>query len=677
MILKKLPLLFFVIGCLLASAFGYVMDVYRINVAMPFILSGGVCLLVNERKQFPKDFLLLVLSLGSLYFLLRILFSPVPDFRDEELALMISFLVSFFFGWLASSRDFDRKILCAVFLIVFVLHFFSGLYQEFSKPEWAFFNTPRDNNGISGLYWHRNYLAGFLEFFLPAALSIALFSKRIFLRGLLGVFFSFGLCLLIMSSSRGGILASLIGCLSVFLVWCLIWIRHSRFPWLSVGLTVLVLSVSCLVGKLAFGKISDNRGRTTNISSLFAEDDRIFLFSMAIEQWAESPIFGWGSRSYDYWSDQNWHASVFEKRQGKRAVMAHNDYLQTLAEYGIIGVGFVMLFVFASLFKLLSKLIYLTGLNHNKREEYHLPLIGMVSAFGALAAAMVHSLIDFNLHIQPNLMFFSGLLGFGLSSSIMVNRKVSLNVSGYWVLGASLLMLCISLCFLGRYWISIPKWFSWEKERIVANSGSRVSMVKGYELFDSTPTSSLGRHLIDAEESFLIAEEDNQLRSTRAKRMIDLMDRMIERNPYDGFTWGSYAPAISIVKGSREKIEEAGLMNLFLKGRREHAYGGMWYFGELQNNLAIKAWKNRKPDEALMRFVVAKEYMDFSRKIGYRKITRDRRKYADQIADQIDFLTGAGITAASRDYIPSPRDFYDVNTDLFKIAIWRWDVENR
>jgi O-antigen ligase len=89
-------------------------------------------------------------------------------------------------------------------------------------------------------------------------------------------------------------------------------------------------------------------------------------------------------------------------------VHAHNDYLENLAELGLVGFGLLLagvLFLYVTAFR--------TWIRRNNPEVKGLVLGALVS----VAAMLFHSITDFNLHIPANALLFTVVLslGFGMA----------------------------------------------------------------------------------------------------------------------------------------------------------------------------------------------------------------------------------------------------------------------
>lgn len=158
------------------------------------------------------------------------------------------------------------------------------------------------------------------------------------------------------------------------------------------GIAVVTLGTVLLIGG------SDALLRGTGV--VLADEDittgRLHFWPIALKIFAAHPIIGSGFESfgaafprYDTWSGQF------------RVEQAHNEYLQTLSDSGIV--GFVMLAAF--IFLLFRSGMKLIAVSSGLRREI---------AIGALAGClgvMVHSFFDFPLRTCSNAFFFLMLCG--------------------------------------------------------------------------------------------------------------------------------------------------------------------------------------------------------------------------------------------------------------------------
>jgi hypothetical protein len=170
----------------------------------------------------------------------------------------------------------------------------------------------------------------------------------------------------------------------------------------------VIAAVALLGGGIAYVADRSFVIRTRANTVFDSTDIRLQLWDAAWKQFKLAPAFGTGSRTYVY------YGRMFRKPQVDRdPVFTHNDWLQTLAEYGIVGVLLVVGFVLAHLrhgWRRWQGMIgHLSPIMAGADESRSLALqIGILSA---IAACLVHAVMDFNLHIPANSLVAAFLFG--------------------------------------------------------------------------------------------------------------------------------------------------------------------------------------------------------------------------------------------------------------------------
>jgi O-antigen ligase len=132
-------------------------------------------------------------------------------------------------------------------------------------------------------------------------------------------------------------------------------------------------------------------------SGKVSTDTRLYIWKETLSLIGEFRWFGCGLGGFE---------SSFLKYQGTandyRVEMAHNDYLQYLAELGVFGFC-ILLAAIAGVGISIGK-----GLAHIADEPRRLLLVAGAGSFVAVA---LHSIVDFNLYIPANAMVLAWIAG--------------------------------------------------------------------------------------------------------------------------------------------------------------------------------------------------------------------------------------------------------------------------
>lgn len=185
---------------------------------------------------------------------------------------------------------------------------------------------------------------------------------------------------LVMSGSRGGLVALLAEI--IFLVAIATKTRNARQLALKIGLAT-ALVVAIISGTILIGGDSTLTRIAETAKSKDPTSSRLQIWDATLEVIKSSPVFGTGFGAFGV------AYTKFDPMNGRERVeQAHNDYLQVLADAGIVGALIGLFFLFA-LFRdgwrrLGSKDTFRRGV--------------AVGALGGCFAILVHSLFDFVLH---------------------------------------------------------------------------------------------------------------------------------------------------------------------------------------------------------------------------------------------------------------------------------------
>jgi O-antigen ligase len=263
-----------------------------------------------------------------------------------------------------------------------------GIAQNFTSNDKLYWFRPLTNGGNPfGPYVNRNDFAGLMELLTPMGLSLLLFrGVRREQMPVVGILTVVPIAALFLSGSRGGIAGFLFeaGLLIVFML------RRGAGKFRVAAAAVVVLAALVTVGWLGADKVI---GRFTHYRSGEVSLER--RWTMLKGTWnvfLDHPFAGAGLGTL---------VDVYPRYEtfydGKIVDHAHDDYAEALAETGIAGglCGLVFLFI---LFKEARRRLM---------AEQSLFSLGLhAGATTACAGLLIHSFVDFNLHIPSNGLFF-------------------------------------------------------------------------------------------------------------------------------------------------------------------------------------------------------------------------------------------------------------------------------
>jgi O-antigen ligase len=332
---------------------------------------------------------LLLLALAQWAFHL----SAVPYATRVESQLLLADILVVFLAAQAFRELEDWKAFvwfCMIF--AFAVSIF-GILQHLTFNGKLYWFREMGYGGIPfGPYVNRNHFAAFAELTVPFSLVPLVLGKvrreRLFI---VAVFAVVQVAALFLSASRGGIVS--FACQLALLVLLLL-LRRQRAKALAMGAAVLVVALA-VVSWLGVRQILQ---RFSALQSLeVSENKRVAMASGTWHIFLDHPLWGTGLGTI-----QAVYPPYEMLYDGKIVNHSHNDYLEALAETGALG-GLCCAFFLATL------------LLESRRRVLH-PASSFAASlhWAALIACsgfLVHSFVDFNLHIPANALLFFLIAG--------------------------------------------------------------------------------------------------------------------------------------------------------------------------------------------------------------------------------------------------------------------------
>ena len=317
---------------------------------------------------------------------------------------------------LADSARRVRQLMKVLFLVGLceavygILAFYAGDGSVLWNPVFA-------AESVGGTYVNRNHFAGLMELTIPLGIALILGTlggrpgvrtwqarARHALRFLLHrrsrryLYIVIMIAALFLSASRGGVAAFV---LALVLVTSLGLIsRGRRSEEIRAARWVLLLSIVAAAW-FGVGVLGDRLAATARSGF---DVERVTVWKTTLRMCADFPWTGSGAGTF---------RSVFPAyRDGSGSAMfyehAHNDYLELVAEQGVLGAVLLGGAVFAAMAS--NILAFL------RRRD----LAARAVLFGvnvATLALLLHGLVDFNFHIPANAAYFFVLLALGMAAA--------------------------------------------------------------------------------------------------------------------------------------------------------------------------------------------------------------------------------------------------------------------
>jgi O-antigen ligase len=339
-----------------------------------------------------------------IYSLFLIPQAAIP-FESKLVTLFIGGVVGAYFIWgtTLSSFKHSRLVLGALIFVVMLTALY-GTVVHFKYPErvlWAERYAVYEGRLMS-TYICPNHFAHLMQMLLPFCVALLFIPQAgVYLRILAGYSLLVFLPPLYLTESRAGWLG---GIVAVGITVCLLALRRSKRLFVLLVVLVPLCSVLLLLAGWKYSEPFQRRmtpvveflqGQAEEGVGSEARDFRPQTWMDTIDMIKESPMIGFGPGNYRYTYPE------YRKRfRGHRIVTGHphNEYLELIADYGLIGFG---LFGLAWIYGLVRILTFSL-----KTPNQHHAFIAM-AFLGTATGTMVHSFFDFQMHVYPNSMFFA------------------------------------------------------------------------------------------------------------------------------------------------------------------------------------------------------------------------------------------------------------------------------
>ena len=330
--------------------------------------------------------------------------------RIFALQLMALILLAGLLFHYATNERRLRRLIHVIITIAVVSAVFGLLRQTMQHQATFLLPLLKPDQGY-GQFINKNHFAYVMEMGLGLALGLLAAGgvrrqqALIYLAVLLPIWTA-----LVLSNSRGGILAMLVQLIVTLLLfpsvvrdrqlisgraWDLVRSATVRLTLVSVLIVLVVFGIFWVGGDRLANSIEAARGEFTESTESRGGVTRVKIWGATLRMFKANPITGVGMGGY-------WAAvPEFHEAPGTMTPQqAHNDYLELAASGGFVGLA---IFIWAVLVALKSVRANLQAPDQFRRAACFAALI-------AIAGVAVHSLFDFGLHRMANAMMFAALV---------------------------------------------------------------------------------------------------------------------------------------------------------------------------------------------------------------------------------------------------------------------------
>ena len=363
-----------------------------------------------------------------------------------------------------------------------------GLFDSFEK-------VAGNRKRGSGTFYNPNHLAGYLEMVLPLALAFTLTGRFSHLMKIILGYASVAIFAgLTVTFSRGGWIAAAVSLAALFY-----WTVRQREYWKR---TLIVLGVFAALFAVTFTKAVKSSNRFERFDEARHLDDiRFRLWEPATAMWKDHFWFGVGPNHFDARFGEY---RPFDYDLQNRPDRAHNDYLNTLADWGLVGAllvaacwGTFFWQVFTG-WRFVQRSQSDLGAKRSNRASF------VLGGTLGLLAILVHSNTDFNMHIPANAILAVTIMALVASYYRFASERywhtvrLPLRIVVFPVLAAALVWLGTQSLRRTQECVGLARLQS--VTRAIAKESAKA---------DPERLAALGRQQIAALESIVVAEPGN------------------------------------------------------------------------------------------------------------------------------------------------------------------------
>jgi O-antigen ligase len=435
-----------------------------------------------------------------------------------------------------------------------------SIVGEFTKPDGY-------RKRGSATFISPNNLAGYLELILPLAIAFTITGRfsplqKIYLGYASLVIFA-GLSVTI---SRGGWLAGGVSLVILFFL-----LLRQRDYWRR-ALVIIVVLVGIFIFFFLKAELPPNRVERFERAHE-VEDVRFRLWGPAVEMWREHPWFGVGP---NHFNDRFRQYRPADGTLQARPDRAHNDYLNTFADWGLVGGLLVLACWVIFYFQVFRSWKYVQRSQNDLAAKRSNKSAFVLGGSLGLAAILVHSFFDFNMHVPAIAILVVVIMA-------LVGAHYRFSTERHWRTVRMGLRIPIMATLI--LWIGFVAFHSWQTSRESVHL-ARARKAQTMESRLTHLTNAMAANSTNFETAYEIGEE-LRLKSWEggadyqdtARMAIDWFQRAARLNPYDPnprlrlgmcYDWLDDRPKAEVAFEEARKLDPNGYLTLAYLGWHQY-----------------------------------------------------------------------------------------------------------
>jgi O-antigen ligase len=455
-----------------------------------------------------------------------------------------------------------------------------AIYQFLTGSQYVWhFSTTYAGRG-SGTYISPNHLAGLLEMLLPLGLTYTLVGR---FKLLTKVFLGYAALAMVaglgVTVSRGGWVSA--GCALIVLFGVLARHRTYRLPAL-VLMGLLIAACGFFIAKTQFFKerlkagVDDSKNLELSV--------RYEMWRSAALMWRDHVWFGVGPGHYDY----RFRAYRPEGVQ-LRPDRAHNEYLNTLADWGVVGATIVAAALGALGVGLFKSWRFVRRSETEFKSNLSNRFAFVLGAALGLLALLVHSVVDYNLHIPANAILAICLMALLSSHLRFATDRYWFTARSRGKLSASVVLVA-GLAYLGYQEVRLGREYVWLKRAARAADYSAEQMTMLERAFAIEPRNFETAYSLGETNRILSLETGED---APAKKAIEWYARGIQTNPFDGYNYLRYGMCLDWLERYDESEAYYNKADELDPNGYYTAANIGWHYVQVGNYAAARPWLER------------------------------------------------------------------------------------